>query len=64
MLDKILSRIKEIIGFEHFDNMKKVVGTDNKLPGDATFVILMTCVINTDDKFYSQLILEELLFLM
>ena len=64
MLDKILSRIKEIIGFEHFDNVKKGVGTDDKLPGDATFVVLMTCVINTDDEFYSQLFLEEGLFLM
>ena len=38
--------------------------TDDKLPDDITFknvLILMTCVIKDDDKFYPQPFLEETL---
>ena len=40
--------------------------TDDKLLGDNTLqnvVILMTCVIRDDGKFYPQLFLDEALFL-
>ena len=41
------------------------VDTDDELPDDIALkyaVILMTCVINSSDKFYSQLFLEEALY--
>ena len=64
MLDKLLDKIKEIICIEKFDNTKILVDTDDKLPDGTTFenvVILMTCVVKNDGKFYPQLFLEEAL---
>ena len=66
MLDKVSGKIKEIIGTEEFHNTKILIDTDDKLPDDITLknvVILMTCVVKDDDKFYPQLLLEEILFL-
>ena len=42
-----------------------MINTDDKLPDAITFkntVILMTCVIKDDGKFYPQLFLEEPLY--
>ena len=47
------------------NNTKILINTDDKLPDDVTFknvVILMTCVIKDDNKFYLQIFLEEALF--
>ena len=57
-----MCKIKEIICIEKFDDTKVLIETDDKLPDDITFkndVILMTCVIKDDDRFYPQLFLEE-----
>ena len=63
IVNKVLDKIKKIIGIEHFDILKFWM-TDDKLPDDITFknvLILMTCVIKDDDKFYPQPFLEETL---
>ena len=65
MLDKVLDKIKEIIGIEKSDNTKILIDTEDKLPNDITLknvAILITCVINDDNKFYWQLFLEKSLF--
>ena len=66
MLYKVLAKIKQIIGIEKFDDSRILIDTNDKLPDDITFknvVILMTCGIKHDGKFYLQLFLEEALFL-
>ena len=66
MLDNVLDKIKEIIGFEKFDDTKILIDTDGKLPNDITFknvVLLIACIIKDDDKFHPQIFLEEALFL-
>ena len=66
MLDKILEKIKEIMDVEKFNNTKILIDRDGRLTDDITlenFVILMTCFIKDNDRFYSQLFLEEALFL-
>ena len=48
MLEKLLEKIKEIIGIDQFDDTKVLIKTDVKLPDGITFknvVILMKCVI-------------------
>ena len=65
MLDKVLGKIAEMIGIEKFDNTKIFIDADDKLSNDIIFkniVILITCVITDDNKFYLQLLLEEALF--
>ena len=65
MMDKVLHIIKEIIGIEEFGNTKILVDTDDKLPDNINFknvVILITCIIEDDGKFYPYLFLEEALF--
>ena len=66
MLDKVSDRVKEIIDIEEFDNTKILINKDDKFPDDITLkyvVILITCVMKDDSKFYPQLFLEEVLFL-
>ena len=66
VLDKLLDKIKKIIGIEKLGDTKILSDSDDKLPADITFknvVILMICVIKDGDKFYPQLFLEEALFL-
>ena len=61
-LDKILAKIKKIIGIERFDDTKILIEIDDKLPGDVTLknvVILITCVIKDEDKVHPKLYLEE-----
>ena len=43
MLGRVLDKIKEIIGFEKFDDTKILFDTDDKLPGN---VISESCYIN------------------
>ena len=64
ILDKVLDKIKEVVGIEKFDYTKILIDIDNKLPDGITIknvVILMTCVGKDDDKFYPQIFLEEAL---
>ena len=62
-IDKVLDKIKRI-GIEKPDNIRILIDADDKLPDDIALknvVVIMTCVIKNDDKFYLQLILEEAL---
>ena len=55
MLDKLLDKIKEIIGIKNFDDTKILIETDDKLPDEITLknvVILITCVIKDFDKLF------------
>ena len=55
MLDKILDKIKEIMGIEKFDDTKILIDSDDKMSDYITFknvVILMTCVMKDGNKFY------------
>ena len=55
-LDKVLDKIKEIIGIEKFHDTKVLIKTDDKMPDDITLksiVILMVCDFKDEDKFYS-----------
>ena len=48
-----------------FDDNKIFTVTDDKLPDDITLnkiLILMTCVIKDEDKYYPQIFLEETLY--
>ena len=65
ILNKILDNIKETISIVKFDNAKILIDTNDKLPDHVTLrnvVILMTCIIKNDGKFYPQIFLEEALF--
>ena len=65
MLDKVLNKIKEIIGIEKSGNTKILIDKEDKLPNDIILknvAILITCVINDDNKFYRQLFLGKALF--
>ena len=65
MLNKVLDKIKEIIGTEKFDDTKILIDTDDKLPNCISlksFVKIMISVIKNDGKFYSQLLLEKALY--
>ena len=65
MLDKVLDKIKEIIGIEQFDDIKILIGTGDKLPDGIALknvVILMTCFIKDDNKYCSRIFLERELF--
>ena len=55
MLDKVLVKIKEIIGIEKIDDTEILIDTGDKLPDYVTLkcvVILNTRVIRYDGKFY------------
>ena len=63
-LDKLLDKIKKIIGTEKFDNTKILIETDDKFPDDITLnnvVILTTSVIRDNNKFRLQVVLQEAL---
>ena len=56
VLDKVLDKTEEIIDIEKFDDTKTLIDTDDKLADNITLqnaVILMTCIIKDDGKFYS-----------
>ena len=66
MLDKVLDKIKETISFTKFDDTKILIDTDVKFSDyiwlkDA--MVLITCVIKVDAKFYLQRFLGEALWL-
>ena len=64
ILDRVLDKIIKIIGIGKFDDRKILIETDNKLPDDIILknvVILINCVIEDGDKFYSQIFSEEAL---
>ena len=64
ILDKVLDKIKEVIGIDRFDDTKILIDTDGKLQNHITLkivVMLMTYVIIDSDQFYLQLFLEEAL---
>ena len=55
MPDKVLDKIKEIIGIEQFDNTTILIETNDKLPYDITLknvAILLICIIKDENKFY------------
>ena len=55
MLDKVLVKIKEIMGIEKIDDTEILIDTDDKLPDYVTLkcvVILNIRVIRHDGKFY------------
>ena len=65
ILDKVLGKTEEMIGTEKFDNTNIFIDANDKLWNDIILkyiVILITCVITDDNKFYLQLFLEEALF--
>ena len=65
MLDKVFDKIKVTIGIVKLDDTKIVIDTDDKLSNYITLknvVILITCVIKDDAKFYPQIFLEEALY--
>ena len=65
MLDKVLGKIKEIIGIIKSDDTKILIEIHDKFPNDITFENVVTinkCLINNSDKFYFEVFLEEELF--
>ena len=57
MLDKVLDKIKKIIGIEKFGDTEIFIGTDDTLPDDITvknLVILIAWVIKDDDRSYQR----------
>ena len=52
------------MGIEKFDDTRISIDTDDKLSDDITLknVVLVTCTMKDDDKFYRQLFLEEALY--
>ena len=62
MPEKVLHKIKEVIGIKKFGNIKTLKDTDDKLLNDITLkkvVILLTRVIKDDKSFYLQLFLGK-----
>ena len=62
VLDKVLLKIKEIVGTEKFHDTIILIDTDDKPPHDVTLknvVILITYVIKDGKKLYQQLFLAE-----
>ena len=48
-VDKVLDKIKEILGTEEFDDTKILINADDKLPDDISlkrFAISLPCAIN------------------
>ena len=67
ILNKVLDKVKMIIGIENFDDTKILIETDDKLPDDITLknaVILVTSVIKDKGKFYQQIFLEKALVVL
>ena len=67
ILNKVLDKVKMIIGIEKFDDTKILIETDDKLPDDITLknaVILVTSVIKDKGKFYQQIFLEKALVVL
>ena len=55
MLDKVLDKIKMIIGIEKFGDTKILIDTDDKLDNKVPLtnvMVLISCVIKNDGKFH------------
>ena len=64
VLHKLLDKIRETIVIVKFDDTKILIDRDDKLLDYITLknvVILITCVINDDAKFYPQISLEYII---
>ena len=64
MLDKVLDKIKMIIGIKKFDDAKVLIETDDKLSDNITLknvFILITYIIKDYDQFSPKIFLEEAL---
>ena len=64
IFSKVLDKIKKVISIEKFDDTKSLIDIDDKLSVDFTLknmMILITCIIKNDGKFYPQIFLEEVL---
>ena len=62
MLDKVLDKIKEKVGIIKFDDATILIDTDYQLPDYVTLknvLILITCVIKDDAKFYPQILPKD-----
>ena len=58
ILNKLLDKVKEIIGIEQFDNTNILINTNDKLSDDITFkkvVILMTSYVINNMTCYKRL---------
>ena len=65
MLDQVLDKIKETIGIVKLDDSKIFIDTVDKLADYVILknvVILITCVIKGDAKFFPQIFLKETLY--
>ena len=64
MLDEILDKFKQIIAIKKIDDTMIFIDTNDKFQDDISFknvVILITCDIKDDGKFYLQIFFEEAL---
>ena len=55
LLDKVLEKVKEIVGIEKFNNTKMFSDANDWLPADITFknaAILMTCFTKNHGLLY------------
>ena len=55
-MDKVLDKIKKTINIEKFNDTNILIESDGSFSHDITLknvVILITCLIKDDDKFYS-----------
>ena len=65
ILGKVLDKIKETISIIKFDDIKVLIDTDDKFSDYIQLknaVILITCVIKADTKFYLQIFLGGALY--
>ena len=65
MLGKVTDKIEETIDIVKLDDTKILIKTNNRLPEYITLkhvVVLITCHVKDDDKFYPEVILEEALY--
>ena len=63
MLNKVLEKINMRIRIT-IDDIKILIETNDKFSDDITLnnvVILITCVLKVDNKFYQQIFLEALI---
>ena len=62
ILDKVLDKIKEIVGFEKFEDIKILIEADDKLLDDITLenvVILITWIIKMIINFILNYFLKK-----
>ena len=56
MVDKVLDKIKEIVGIEKIDDTKILINTEDNVSNQITsknVAILLTCATKDDNKFLS-----------